>query len=89
MQIESKIMFSSKLSVEGPLRMKEEYIEGIFESPRVIEEALPEQLKGVFNQAVNTVRQLPESIRDVVDSGLRVPLSKHFIVFNFHPILIS
>ncbi|XP_044507612.1 probable plastid-lipid-associated protein 13, chloroplastic [Mangifera indica] len=76
--IESKIMFSSKLSVEGPLRMKEEYIEGIFESPRVIEEALPEQLKGVFNQAVNTVRQLPESIRDVVDSGLRVPLSGSF-----------
>ncbi|XP_031281513.1 probable plastid-lipid-associated protein 13, chloroplastic isoform X2 [Pistacia vera] len=76
--IESKIIFSSKLSVEGPLRMKEEYVEGIFESPRVIEEALPEQLKGVFNQAVSTVQQLPGSIRDVVDSGLRIPLSGSF-----------
>ncbi|KAJ0088055.1 hypothetical protein Patl1_32978 [Pistacia atlantica] len=78
MQIESKIIFSSKLSVEGPLRMNEEYVEGIFESPRVIEEALPEQLKGVFNQAVSTVQQLPGSIRDVVDSGLRIPLSGSF-----------
>ncbi|XP_044480089.1 probable plastid-lipid-associated protein 13, chloroplastic [Mangifera indica] len=76
--IETKIIFSSKLSVEGPLRIKEDYVEGIFESPRVIEEALPEQLKGVFNQAFSTIQQLPGSIRDVVDRGLRVPLSGSF-----------
>ncbi|GAV88641.1 PAP_fibrillin domain-containing protein [Cephalotus follicularis] len=73
--IESKFILSTKLSVEGPLRMKEEYIEGILESPTVIEETIPEQLKGALSQAVNTMQQLPVSIRDVMASGLRVPLS--------------
>ncbi|KAG5252784.1 plastid-lipid-associated protein [Salix suchowensis] len=35
--IESKFILSSKLTVEGPLRMKEEYVEGILETPTVIE----------------------------------------------------
>ncbi|KAI5671590.1 hypothetical protein M9H77_11954 [Catharanthus roseus] len=72
--IESNFIISSKLSVEGPLRMKEEYVEGIFESPKINEEAVPEQLKGAFGQAVNTVQQLPAPIRDAVSSGLKIPL---------------
>ncbi|KAH7554279.1 hypothetical protein JRO89_XS12G0153300 [Xanthoceras sorbifolium] len=72
--IESKFIVSTNLSVEGPLRMKEEYVEGILESPTVIEETIPEQLKGALSQAVTTVQQLPVPIRDVVASGLRVPL---------------
>lgn len=82
MQIESKFSLSTKLLVEGPLRLKEEYIEGILESPTVIEETIPEQLKGAFNQAVTTVQQLPAPIRDAISGGLRIPLSKCFIVFN-------
>ncbi|CAH2058409.1 unnamed protein product, partial [Thlaspi arvense] len=76
--IESKIVLSSKLTVEGPLRLKEEYIEGMFESPTVIEEAVPEQLKGALGQATTTLQQLPAVIKDTLASGLRIPLSGSF-----------
>ncbi|KAL1293559.1 hypothetical protein HN51_054213 [Arachis hypogaea] len=73
--IESKLIISTKLSVEGPLRMKEEYVEGTLVSPTIIEDRVPEQLKGALGQAVNAVQQLPVPIRDAVSSGLKVPLS--------------
>ncbi|XAR70034.1 hypothetical protein NMG60_11001849 [Bertholletia excelsa] len=76
--IESKFILSTQLSVEGPLRMKEEYVEGVLESPKVDEETIPEQLKGAFGQAVSTVQQLPVPIRDALTSGLKVPLSGTF-----------
>ncbi|KAL8041565.1 hypothetical protein ABFX02_10G173500 [Erythranthe guttata] len=72
--IESSFIVSTKLSVEGPLRMKEEYIEGLFESPKVNEESIPEQLRGTFGQAVSTMQQLPVPIKDAVAGGLKVPL---------------
>ncbi|XP_027175863.1 probable plastid-lipid-associated protein 13, chloroplastic [Coffea eugenioides] len=72
--IDSNFILSTRLSVEGPLRMKEEYVEGVFESPKLNEETIPEQLKGAFSQAVSTVEQLPGPIRDAVASGLKVPL---------------
>ncbi|KDP24623.1 hypothetical protein JCGZ_25539 [Jatropha curcas] len=72
--IESKLILSAKLSVEGPLRMKEEYVEGVLETPTIIEENVPEQLKGALGQAASTIQQLPLPIRDVVSSGLKVPL---------------
>ncbi|CAN0927641.1 hypothetical protein LINGRAHAP2_LOCUS36014 [Linum grandiflorum] len=73
--IESKFTLSSQLTVEGPLRMKEEYVEGFLETPKVIEESLPEQLKGALSQAISTVQQLPVPIRDAIAGGLRVPLT--------------
>ncbi|KAJ7976006.1 Plastid-lipid associated protein PAP / fibrillin family protein [Quillaja saponaria] len=76
--IESKFILSTRLSVEGPLRMKEEYVEGILESPTVIEERVPDQLKGALGQAISTIQQLPVPIRDAVASGLKVPLSGSF-----------
>ncbi|XP_010508612.1 PREDICTED: probable plastid-lipid-associated protein 13, chloroplastic [Camelina sativa] len=76
--IESKIILSSKLTVEGPLRLREEYIEGMVESPTVIEEAVPEQLKGALVQAATTLQQLPALIKDTLASGLRIPLSGSF-----------
>lgn len=75
LQIESKVILSTKLSVEGPLRLKEEYVEGVLETPSVSEQAVPEQLKSAFSQVVNTVQQLPVPIKDVIAGGLRVPLS--------------
>ena len=78
MQIESKFILSTRLSVEGPLRMKEEYVEGIIESPTVIEETVPEQLKGALGQAVNTMQQMPVPIRDAISSGLTIPIRKLF-----------
>lgn len=62
--------------------MKEEYVEGILDTPTVIEETIPEQLKGALGQAVNTVQQLPVPIRDVFTSGLKVPLSKFDILLG-------
>ncbi|KAF3442642.1 hypothetical protein FNV43_RR16558 [Rhamnella rubrinervis] len=76
--IESKFILSTRLSVEGPLRMKEEYFEGILEIPTVIEERVPEQLKGALGQAVTTIQQLPLPIRDAFTGGLKVPLNGTF-----------
>lgn len=61
--------------MEGLLRMKGEYVEGVLESPTVIEETVPEQLIHVLGQAVNTMQQMPVPIRDVA-RGLTIPLSK-------------
>ncbi|KAJ4892146.1 hypothetical protein Rs2_31894 [Raphanus sativus] len=76
--IESKIVLSTKLTVEGPLRLREEYVEGMVESPTVIEEAVPETLKGALGQATTTLQQLPDVIKDALSSGLRIPLSGSF-----------
>ncbi|KAL3327128.1 hypothetical protein AABB24_037695 [Solanum stoloniferum] len=76
--IENKFVLSSKFSVEGPLRMKEEYVEGIFETPKVDEDIVPEQLKGALDQAVNTLQQLPVPIIDTVSRGLKIPLGEAF-----------
>ncbi|KAG4991227.1 hypothetical protein JHK87_024684 [Glycine soja] len=80
-EIENKVILSTKLSVEGPLRMKEEYVEGVFVTPTIIEERVPEQLKGALGQAANALQQLPAPIRDPVASGLKVPLSKLLLIF--------
>ncbi|CAH9117656.1 unnamed protein product, partial [Cuscuta europaea] len=78
--IESNFILSAKLSVEGPLRMKEEYVEGILESPKVNEETVPQVLRGVFGQAMSSVQQLPVPVpvRDAVSSGLKIPLGGSF-----------
>lgn len=76
--IESNFTVSTKLSVEGPLRMKEEYLEGVIESPKVNEESIPQQLKGAFGQAASTLQQLPSPVKDVVAGGLKFPLGGRF-----------
>lgn len=80
-------MLNSKLSIEGPLRLKEEYVEAVLESPKVIEENVPEQLKGAFGQAASTAQQLPVPIKDVLSSGLKIPLSKHLNKIFIHSFL--
>eukprot|EP00268_Persea_americana_P035636 TRINITY_DN35124_c0_g1_i1.p1 TRINITY_DN35124_c0_g1~~TRINITY_DN35124_c0_g1_i1.p1 ORF type:complete len:144 (+),score=33.18 TRINITY_DN35124_c0_g1_i1:497-928(+) len=76
--IESKFILTTKLSVEGPLRMKEEYIEGVLETPTISEAAVPEQLKGALGQAANSLQQLPPLVKDAVGNGLKIPLSGTF-----------
>ncbi|XP_062086211.1 probable plastid-lipid-associated protein 13, chloroplastic [Humulus lupulus] len=76
--IETKFTLSTKLTVEGTLRMREEYAGGVFETLKVIEETVPEQLKGALGQAVNTIQQLPVPVRDAFTGGLRGPLSGTF-----------
>ncbi|XP_062114819.1 probable plastid-lipid-associated protein 13, chloroplastic [Humulus lupulus] len=77
-KLETKFTPSTKLSVEGPLRMREEYAEGVFETPKVIEKMVPKQLKGALGQVANTIQQLPVPVRDAFTGGLRVPLSGTF-----------
>ncbi|KAL6509097.1 putative plastid-lipid-associated protein 13, chloroplastic [Orobanche gracilis] len=76
--IESRFIISSRLSVEGPLRMKEEYVEGFLESPKVNEESIPQQLRGVLCQAASRVQQLPVLTKDVLAGGMKVPLGGMF-----------
>nr|AMY26619.1 hypothetical protein [Linum usitatissimum] len=75
--IDSTFTLSSQLIVEGPLRMKEEFTEGVLETPKLIEETVPEQLKGALGQAISTLQQLPVPIKNVIAGGLRVPLGKN------------
>ncbi|XP_010548741.1 PREDICTED: probable plastid-lipid-associated protein 13, chloroplastic isoform X2 [Tarenaya hassleriana] len=72
--VESNIILTSRLSVEGPVRMKEEYAEGMVQPPKLIQEALPEQLRGLLGQATATPQQLPAHARDTLATGLRIPL---------------
>ncbi|CAN6440465.1 unnamed protein product [Victoria cruziana] len=76
--VETKFIITTKLAVEGPLRMSEEYIEGVIERPSFREEALPEQLKGAYGQAVGALQQLPLPVRDFMSDGLKLPLGGTF-----------
>ncbi|KAI3867995.1 hypothetical protein MKX03_035211 [Papaver bracteatum] len=76
--VENKFVLLTKMSVEGPLRMKEEYVEGVLEMPTVSEEAIPDQIKGSLGQAITTLQQLSVPIKDVLTNGLKVPLSGTF-----------
>ncbi|KAL8236570.1 hypothetical protein R6Q59_017681 [Mikania micrantha] len=76
--IENNLILTTKLTVEGPLRMKEEYTEGVIETPTVDEETIPQQLKGFMGQAANTMQQLPGPIKDAVSSGFTIPLNGAF-----------
>ncbi|XP_020082492.1 probable plastid-lipid-associated protein 13, chloroplastic isoform X1 [Ananas comosus] len=76
--IESKFLLTTRLSVEGPMRMKEEYVEGLLETPTVSEQAIPEQLKSIVGQATGTLQQLPALIKDAFANGLKLPLNGTF-----------
>ncbi|TVU16474.1 hypothetical protein EJB05_40042 [Eragrostis curvula] len=76
--IQSKFLLTTQLSVEGPIRMKEEYVEGLIEIPKISEETMPEQLKGLIGQAAGALQQLPSPIRDAAAEGLKLPLSGTF-----------
>ncbi|XP_062114017.1 probable plastid-lipid-associated protein 13, chloroplastic [Humulus lupulus] len=80
--IETKFTLSTKLIIDGPLRMREEYTGGVFETPKVIEETVLEQVKGALGQVANTIHHLPVPVRDAFTGGLRVPLmfGKIFLV---------
>lgn len=72
-QVESSVTLSTKLTAEGPTRLKEEYVEGILSSPNVSE--VPLQLKSVYDQVVAAVERLPAAVKEVVSNGIKVPLS--------------
>ncbi|XP_042405544.1 probable plastid-lipid-associated protein 13, chloroplastic [Zingiber officinale] len=76
--IESKFFLTTKLSLEGHMRMKEEYVEALLDTPTVSQEVIPEQLKGPLGQATGALEQLPLPIRDAFANGVKIPLSGTF-----------
>ncbi|EPS58504.1 hypothetical protein M569_16310 [Genlisea aurea] len=72
--IESSIKVSTKLTVEGPARMKEEYIEGIIEVPKFDEESVPSELRGAFNALL--VQPITNAVS--ASGGLKLPLGGTF-----------
>lgn len=74
--VESVFTLSTKITAEGPTRLKEEYVEGILSSPNVSE--VPSQLKGFYDQLVATVDRLPAAVKDVVNNGIKVPLTGRY-----------
>lgn len=76
--IETTIFLSTKLSIEGSFRLKEEYIEGVFETPSVSDASIPEQLKGALQQTAVTLEQLSVPIQDVLANGVKIPLDGRY-----------
>eukprot|EP00475_Leptophrys_vorax_P031346 TRINITY_DN4746_c0_g1_i1.p1 TRINITY_DN4746_c0_g1~~TRINITY_DN4746_c0_g1_i1.p1 ORF type:complete len:323 (+),score=36.52 TRINITY_DN4746_c0_g1_i1:126-1094(+) len=75
---EASVTVSTRLAVEGPLRLKEEYTEAVVSAPSVSDDSIPAALKGVFDQVVAATKSLPEAVKEAVASGLKVPLSGRF-----------
>ncbi|KAI5078853.1 hypothetical protein GOP47_0006524 [Adiantum capillus-veneris] len=74
----SSVTLTSKLSVEGPLRLKEEYVEGLLSSPALQEGSVPVQVKDAYGQFLNAIQRLPDAIKDTLMNGVKVPLAGTF-----------
>lgn len=74
-------MLSTKLTAEGPTRLKEEYVEGILSTPNVSD--VPSQLRGFYAQLVAVVERLPAVVKEIVSNGIKVPLSTPLTLFSF------
>lgn len=76
LQIISSVTLTSKLSVEGPLRLKEEYVEGVLSSPTVQEGSVPVQVKNAYEQFLNAIQRLPEAVKETISNGVKVSLGR-------------
>ncbi|KAJ7547279.1 hypothetical protein O6H91_08G078200 [Diphasiastrum complanatum] len=76
--IDMSFSLTSKLTVEGPLRLKEEYVEGLLTTPSVPENTVPSQLKDFYDQAISSIQRLPDTLREALSGGLKVPLTGMF-----------
>lgn len=74
----SSVTLTSKLSVEGPLRLKEEYVEGILSSPTVQEGSVPVQVQNAYEQFLNAIQRLPEAVKETISNGVKVSLAGTF-----------
>lgn len=74
-QVESSFTLVTKITVVGPSRLKEEYVEGRVASPRVPDGTIPPQFKGLFDQLISTVQRLPDAIKEALNGGVKIPLS--------------
>ncbi|KAG6549215.1 hypothetical protein Mapa_009201 [Marchantia paleacea] len=76
--VESSFTLTTKLAVEGPVKLKEEYVEGLFAPPTVTEGNVPTQFKGFVDQIAAAVERLPSAVKDVINGGVKLPLTNTF-----------
>ncbi|KAL3699688.1 hypothetical protein R1sor_017710 [Riccia sorocarpa] len=76
--VETTFMLTARLEVEGPLKLREEYVEGLLATPSMPEGTVPSQLNGVMEQLSAAVQQLPEGMKDIFSSGVKLPLANTF-----------
>eukprot|EP00249_Psilotum_nudum_P011889 c23448_g1_i3 orf=72-1130(+) len=73
--IGSNVTLTSRLTVEGPLRLKEEYVEGLLATPSIEECAIPSQLKGAYQQFLAAFARIPDPVKETLANGLKISLS--------------
>ncbi|BBN09821.1 hypothetical protein MPTK1_4g22980 [Marchantia polymorpha subsp. ruderalis] len=76
--VESSFTLTTKLAVEGPVKLKEQYVEGLFAPPTVTEGNIPSQFKGIADQIASAVERLPSSVKEVINGGVKLPLTNTF-----------
>lgn len=76
--IASSVTLTSKLTVEGPLRLKEEYVEGLLSSPTIQEGAVPAQVQNAYEQLLNAIQRLPDAVKETLSNGVKIPLARTF-----------
>eukprot|EP00850_Spirogloea_muscicola_P019421 SM000190S04857 [mRNA] locus=s190:33105:35284:- [translate_table: standard] len=76
--VEATFTLTTRLTVKGPLKLKEEYVEGLLSSPNVRQADIPAGLKGLYDQLYSAAQQLPPSVRESLSRGVRLPLNNFF-----------
>lgn len=76
--ISSSVTLTSKLAVEGPLRLKEEYVEGILSTPTIQEGSVPTLVQNAYEQVLGAIQRLPDSLKGILSNGVKIPLTGAF-----------
>ncbi|GJP50603.1 hypothetical protein CLOM_g9751 [Closterium sp. NIES-68] len=75
---ETTVTVTTRLAVEGPVRIKEEYAEAVLATPVVADGSIPSALKGVVDQLASASQSLPAAVKDAFSSGLKLPLNGRY-----------
>lgn len=72
--VETTFTLTTRLVAEGPLRLREEYVSGVLALPVASEGPL----KGAYDAFLSAAASLPESFKEALAGGLRLPLTGYF-----------
>jgi len=76
--ITTSVTLTTKLTMFGPARLREEYVEGVLSTPSVDTDQMPSPLKSVYDQIAAASGNLPDTVKDAIKSGVKVPLTGYF-----------
>lgn len=76
--ITSSVTLTSKLTTEGPLRLKEEYVEGELSTPIIQEGTIPMQVQNAYDQFLNAIQRLPDTLKNTLSNGVKISLAGTF-----------